>query len=644
MIPELGHVALIVALQLALAQGILGLAGASRAHGGWMAMARGAVVGQLLLVLAGFLALIWSFLVNDFSVMNVADHSSRQLPIEYRFSAAWGSHEGSFLLWTTLMAGWTLAVVLFSRRLPADLVARVVGVMGLLSFCFLAYLLFTSNPFMRLHPPPANGRDLNPLLQDPGMIFHPPLLYMGYVGFSVAFAFAIAALISGRLDAVWARWVRPWTLVAWSFLTLGIMIGSWWAYYELGWGGWWFWDPSENASLMPWLAGTALVHSLVVTERRGALKVWTVFLSLGAFSLSLVGTFLVRSGVLSSVHAFAQDPLRGLFILIFLAIVIGGSLALFARRASVVKAAGEGGATPGDFQPVSRETAILTGNVLLLVALATVLLGTLYPLVLDAFDLGKVSVGPPYFNAVFVPLMVPVLLLLGVAPRLRWRETRMADVVRALRWPALAALLVAGLLPFAFGAFKWQASLGLGLGAWMILATLGGLVARAREAGFLSLSAIGMGFAHAGLAVGVVGIGLVSAYQSESTVSMRQGDHASLGGYEFIFEGATEVPASNYSAMRGTLQLRRDGKAMATLLPEKRMYRTTRTTMTEAAIRYGFLGDVYVALGEPLPGGAWSVQLYIKPFVGWLWAGALFMFVGGWLAALGLRRQGEMKA
>jgi len=443
MIPELGHVALIIALQLALAQGILGLAGASRAHGGWMAMARGAVVGQLLLVLAGFLALIWSFLVNDFSVMNVADHSSRQLPIEYRFSAAWGSHEGSFLLWTTLMAGWTLAVVLFSRRLPADLVARVVGVMGLLSFCFLAYLLFTSNPFMRLHPPPANGRDLNPLLQDPGMIFHPPLLYMGYVGFSVAFAFAIAALISGRLDAVWARWVRPWTLVAWSFLTLGIMIGSWWAYYELGWGGWWFWDPSENASLMPWLAGTALVHSLVVTERRGALKVWTVFLSLGAFSLSLVGTFLVRSGVLSSVHAFAQDPLRGLFILIFLAIVIGGSLALFARRASVVKAAGEGGATPGDFQPVSRETAILTGNVLLLVALATVLLGTLYPLVLDAFDLGKVSVGPPYFNAVFVPLMVPVLLLLGVAPRLRWRETRMADVVRALRWPALAALLVA---------------------------------------------------------------------------------------------------------------------------------------------------------------------------------------------------------
>ena len=395
---------------------------------------------------------------------------------------------------------------------------------------------------------------------------------------------------------------------------------------------------------MPWLAGTALVHSLVVTERRGALKVWTVFLSLGAFSLSLVGTFLVRSGVLSSVHAFAQDPLRGLFILIFLAIVIGGSLALFARRASVVKAAGEGGATPGDFQPVSRETAILTGNVLLLVALATVLLGTLYPLVLDAFDLGKVSVGPPYFNAVFVPLMVPVLLLLGVAPRLRWRETRMADVVRALRWPAVAALLVAGLLPFAFGAFKWQASLGLGLGAWMILATLGGLVARAREAGFLSLSAIGMGFAHAGLAVGVVGIGLVSAYQSESTVSMRQGDRASLGGYEFIFEGATEVPASNYSAMRGTLQLRRDGKAMATLLPEKRMYRTTRTTMTEAAIRYGFLGDVYVALGEPLPGGAWSVQLYIKPFVGWLWAGALFMFVGGWLAALGLRRQGEMKA
>ena len=644
MIPELGHVALILALQLALVQGVSGLVGASRTDPGLMALARGAAVGQLLFVLAGFLALIWSFLVNDFSVMNVADHSSRHLPVEYRFTAAWGSHEGSFLLWTTLMAGWTVAVVHFSRRLPTELVTRVIGVMGLLSFCFLAYILFTSNPFMRLHPPPANGRDLNPLLQDPGMIIHPPLLYMGYVGFSVAFAFAIAALISGRLDQAWARWARPWTLVAWSFLTLGIMVGSWWAYYELGWGGWWFWDPSENASLMPWLAGTALLHSLVVTERRGELKVWTVFLALGAFSLSLVGTFLVRSGVLSSVHAFAQDPLRGLFILVFLAAVIGGSLLLFARRAAVVKSGGQRDGSGAGFKPVSRETAILLGNVLLLAALATVLLGTLYPLVLDAFDLGKVSIGPPYFNTVFVPMMAPVLLLLGIAPRLRWGHNRLATVLGGARWEALAALVLALTVPFAFGGFRWQAALGLGLGAWMILSTVGSLVTRWREAGFLSLSALGMGCAHAGLAIGIIGMGLVSAYQSERTVAMRPGDTATLGTYAFVFKGATEVPASNYSAMRASLELAREGKPLGLLEPEKRLYRSSRTTMTEAAIRYGFLGDVYVALGEPLPGGAWSVQLYVKPFVGWLWAGALLMFAGGVLAALGARRPSEMKA
>jgi cytochrome c-type biogenesis protein CcmF len=638
MIPELGHVALIIALQLALLQGVLGLAGASRANSAWMAMARGAVGGQLLFVLLGFLALIWSFLINDFSVMNVADHSSRYLPVQYRLTAAWGSHEGSILLWATLMAAWTLAVVFFSRSLPAEIVARVIGIMGLLSFCFLAFILFTSNPFMRLHPPPVNGGDLNPLLQDPGMIIHPPLLYMGYVGFSVAFAFAIAALISGRFDEVWVRWVRPWTLVAWSFLTLGIMVGSWWAYYELGWGGWWFWDPSENASLMPWLAGTALLHSLVVTDRRGSFRVWTVFLALGAFSLSLLGTFLVRSGVLSSVHAFAQDPLRGLFILIFLGIVIGGSLLLFAKRAGAVK-------TAGDFKTLSRETALLTGNVLLLAALGTVLLGTLYPLLLDAFDLGKISVGPPYFNTVFVPMMVPILLLLGIAPHLRWQETKLAEVMRGLRWHALAALLVAIAIPFAFGEFKWQAALGLGLAAWMILTTIGGLIARRRTEGSLSVGAFGMGCAHVGLAIGIIGMGLVSAYQSEQTVAMENGDKATLGGYEFVFQGAAEVPGPNYSAMRGTVELGRDGKALATLLPEKRIYVASRMTMTEAAIRYGAFGDIYVALGEPLPGGAWSVQLYIKPFVGWLWVGALFMALGGLLAALGSRsKQAERQA
>lgn len=632
MIPELGHLALIVALQLALLQGVLGLAGAARSHAAWMGMARGAAAGQLLFVATGFLALAWSFLVNDFSVMNVADHSSRFLPVEYRITAAWGSHEGSFLLWTLLMSGWTVAVVLLGRRLPADLHARVIGIMGLLSFFFLAYILFTSNPFMRLHPPPANGSDLNPLLQDPGMIIHPPLLYMGYVGFSVAFAFAIAALISGRLDETWARWVRPWTLMAWAFLTLGIMIGSWWAYYELGWGGWWFWDPSENASLMPWLAGTALLHSLVVAERRGALRVWTVFLALTTFSLSLVGTFLVRSGVLSSVHAFALDPLRGLFILVFLCILIGAALILFARRASAVKAA-------VGFGVVSRESAMLTGNVLLLAALATVFLGTLYPLLLDALDLGKISVGPPYFNSVFVPMMVPVLLLLGIAPWMRWGGENLPGLVRQLRWQAAVAVLVGIVLPFAFGDWRWPAALGSALAAWMMLSTISGLLARHHAAGGLPLSAWGMGCAHIGLAVGIVGMGLVSAYQSEKTVAMQPGDSASLGRYEFVFRGAEEVPASNYSAMRGTLELKTQGWQLEILQPEKRIYRSSKMTMTEAAIRYGIAGDVYVALGEPLPAGGWSVQLYLKPFVGWLWGGALLMALGGLLAALGCRAE-----
>jgi cytochrome c-type biogenesis protein CcmF len=633
MIPELGHVALIVALQLVLLQAVFGLAGASRNNAAWMAMARGAAGGQLLFIFLGFLALAWSFLINDFSVMNVADHSSRQLPVQYRITAAWGSHEGSFLLWTLLLSAWTVAVVILGRKLPADLHGRVIGILGLLSFFFLAYILFTSNPFMRLHPPPANGSDLNPLLQDPGMIIHPPLLYMGYVGFSVAFAFAIAALISGKLDEAWARWVRPWTLLAWVFLTLGIMIGSWWAYYELGWGGWWFWDPSENASLMPWLAGTALLHSLMVTEQRGALRVWTVFLSLLTFALSLVGTFLVRSGVLSSVHAFALDPLRGLFILVFLCILIGASLILFAKRAGAVK-------TAGNFGLVSREAALLTGNVLLLSALGTVLLGTLYPLILDALDFGKISVGPPYFNAVFVPMMAPVLLLLGIAPWLRWGRESLPELLRRVRWQAVAAVLMGGALPFAFEEWRWQAALGLALAAWMILTTLSGLIARRRAAGNLPLSALGMGCAHVGLAVGIIGMGLVTAYQSEKTVAMQPGESASLGRYEFVFRGAEEVPAANYSAMRGVLLLKEEGKLLTTLAPEKRIYRNSQMTMTEAAIRYGFFGDVYVAMGEPLQEGSWSMQLYLKPFVGWLWGGALMMALGGLLAALGGRNKG----
>jgi len=634
MIPELGHLALIIALQLALLQGVLGLAGAARDNPLWMVLARGAAHGQWLFVLLGFLALVWSFLIDDFSVMNVADHSSRHLPLQYRIAAAWGSHEGSFLLWTLLLASWTLAIVMKGRKLPSELHARVIGVLGLLSFCFLAFVLFTSNPFMRLHPPPANGSDLNPLLQDPGMVIHPPLLYMGYVGFSVAFAFAIAALISGKFDEAWAHWIRPWTLTAWTFLTLGIAIGSWWAYYELGWGGWWFWDPSENASLMPWLAGTALVHSLVVTGRSGVLRVWTVFLSLAVFALALLGTFLVRSGVLSSVHSFAQDPLRGLFILVFLGLVVGGSLFMFAKRAGAVKVVSH-------FAVVSREGALLAGNVLLLIALLTVLLGTLYPLVLDALELGKISVGSPYFNAVFVPLMVPVLLLLGVAPWMRWGQEHLAVLLQRLRWQALLALALGGLLPFAAGAWHWQAALGLTLAGWISLSTASGLIQRYRTTAGLPLSAYGMGCAHMGLAIGIAGMGLVSAYQSEKTLAMKPGDSTTLGAYEFVFKGAQEVPEANYSAMRGTLVLNKSGVEVATLLPEKRIYRNSQMPITEAAIRYGFFGDVYVALGEPLADGRWSVQLYLKPFVAWLWGGALFMALGGVLAAVGARRQGS---
>jgi len=633
MIPELGHVALIVALQLALLQCVFGLLGASRENLAWIGMARGAAGGQLLFVAIGFLALVWSFLVNDFSVMNVADHSSRLLPVHYRITASWGSHEGSFLLWTLIMSSWTVAVVIVCRKLPADLLARVIGIMGLLSFCFLAYLLFTSNPFMRLHPPPMDGSDLNPLLQDPGMILHPPLLYMGWVGFSVVYAFAIAALISGKLDAAWARWVRPWALTAWVFLTLGIVVGSWWAYYELGWGGWWFWDPSENASLLPWLAGTALLHSLMVTEQRGALRLWTVFLALAAFALTLLGTFLIRSGVLASVHAFALDPLRGLFILVFLCVLLGASLILFARRVGAVK-------TAGNFGMVSRESALLTGNVMLLAALAAVLLGTLYPLILDALGLGKISVGPPYFNAVFVPLMVPVLLLLGIAPWMRWGQENLAELLPRLRWQATAAVLLGIALPFAFGDWRWQAALGLGLAAWIMLATISGLVARRRAAGALPLSAYGMGCAHVGLAIGVIAMGLVSAYQSERIVAMQPGDSASLGRYEFNFRGVEEVPGANYSAMRGTVLVKREGSLVTTLMPERRIYLISREMMTEAAIRYGFFGDIYVSMGDPLPGGAWSVQLYLKPFVSWLWGGAFFMVLGGLLAALGARNKG----
>ncbi|HUW51745.1 MAG TPA: heme lyase CcmF/NrfE family subunit [Sulfuricella sp.] len=625
MIPELGHFALILALLLALTQSILPLAGAARNAPAWMAVARPAAQAQFLFVAIAFGCLAYSFLVNDFSVLNVAQHSFSRLPPIYRFTATWGSHEGSLLLWTFILALWTLAVTLFSRHLPDDMVARVIGVMGLVSCGFLLFMLTTSNPFIRLLPAALDGSDLNPMLQDPGMVVHPPILYMGYVGFSIAFAFAIAALISGKLDASWARWSRPWTTAAWVFMTLGIMMGSWWAYYELGWGGWWFWDPTENASLMPWLVGTALIHSLAVTEKRGSFKAWTVFLAIAAFSLSLLGTFLVRSGVLSSVHSFATDPARGLFILGFLAVVIGGSLLLFAFRASQVGLGGR-------FALVSRESFLMANNILLLTATASVLLGTLYPLFLDALGLGKISVGAPYFNAVFVPLVTPLLFLIGIGPLARWKQANVPELARRLKWGFAASVVVALLLPLTLGAWKPMVSLGYLLALWIVITVAIGVQARLRTGAGWSANFYGMHLAHFGVAVTVIGITMVSAYETERNVRMNEGDTATLQGYTFLFKGTKNLDGPNYKAARGTLEVSRDGKPVTILYPEKRTYSASGMPFTESAIDYGLTRDLYAALGEPLDGGAWSVRLFHKPFVVWIWIGAVLMALGGLLA------------
>jgi cytochrome c-type biogenesis protein CcmF len=625
MIPELGHFFLILALLLALVQGVLPLIGATRKHAPFMAVARPAAWGQFLFAALAFACLAYSFLTNDFSVTNVARNSYSRLPAIYRFTAAWGSHEGSLLLWVLILGFWTVAVARFSRHLPEDMAARVIGVMGLVSFGFLLFLLTTSNPFLRLLPAPPDGSDLNPLLQDPGMVLHPPMLYMGYVGFSVAFAFAVAALLSGKLDASWARWSRPWTTAAWAFLTLGIMMGSWWAYYELGWGGWWFWDPTENASLMPWLVGTALIHSLAVTEKRGSFKVWTVFLAIGAFSLSLLGTFLVRSGVLSSVHAFATDPARGLFILAFLVVVIGGSLLLFAFRASHVGLGGR-------FALVSRESMLLANNVLLLAATGAVLLGTLYPLFIDALGLGKLSVGPPYFNSVFIPLVAPILFLTGLGPLARWKQASLPALAVRLKWALAVSAVVAVLLPFTWSGWNAMVALGLWLALWIAASASVNVAARLRGNGGWSASFYGMNLAHLGVAVMVVGITLVSAYGSERNMRMAADDSATMQGYTFRFKGVTAVEGPNYQAARGTLEVTRNGRPLAVLHPEKRRYHASGMPMTEAAIDYGFTRDLYVALGEPLDDGAWSVRLFHKPFVSWLWIGSILMALGGALA------------
>ena len=651
MIPELGHFALILALVVSLLQGVLPIVGAHRNRMAWIAFARPAAQVAALLISFAFGCLTWAFVANDFSVTYVANHSNSLLPIQYRISGVWGGHEGSLLLWVLMLTWWALAVTFFSRQLPEAMVARVVGTLGLVSAGFLLFILFTSNPFDRLLPGAPEGRDLNPLLQDPGLVIHPPLLYMGYVGFSVAYAFAVAALLSGQLDAAWARWSRPWTTAAWIFLTLGIAMGSWWAYYELGWGGWWFWDPVENASFMPWLVGTALVHSLAVTEKRGSFKNWTVLLAISAFSLSLLGTFLVRSGVLTSVHAFATDPKRGIFILAFLVIVIGASLVLFAWRAPKVGLGGR-------FGLLSRESLLLTNNVLLVVACASVLLGTLYPLLIDALGLGKISVGPPYFDAVFVPLMVPVLFLVGVGPFARWKEASITELARALRWAFVAAAIVAIVMPFLYGSWKPLTALGLLLAAWIVFAGTLNFIERvqATRAGGSFFTGMmrqprhffGMHTAHVGVAVFVVGVTMVSTYQEEKDVKMAPGDTVAVAGFEFRFNGVRQVNGPNYTALAGDFDLAREGKPLRKMHPEKRTYQSSAMPMTEAAIDAGLFRDLYVSLGEPIdrlkPEGEWAVRVYHKPFVDWIWGGCVLMAIGGLIAILDRRYRVKSRA
>ena len=630
MLPELGHFALIVALFVALALATLPIIGAARNDATWMALARPAAQAQFIFVAIAFIALMASFANNDFSVLNVASNSNTELPLAYRIAATWGSHEGSMLLWVFMLSGWTVAVSLLSARLPLAMVARVLGVMGFVSVGFLLFILLTSNPFARLSPPALDGRDLNPLLQDPGMVIHPPMLYMGYVGFAVAFAFAVAALLSGRFDAAWARWSRPWTTAAWMFLTVGIALGSWWAYYELGWGGWWFWDPVENASFMPWLAGTALIHSLAVAEKRGAFKAWTVLLAIAAFSLSLMGTFLVRSGVLTSVHAFATDPARGVFILTFLGVVIGGSLALFGWRAASVGFAGR-------FDRFSRETLLLGNNVLLVAATGAVMLGTLYPLALDALGLGKISVGAPYFEAVFVPLMAPVILLMAAAPLARWKSASLPEVAAWLKWPALCSVAAALLLPWAAGRFSAGVVFGLFLAAWVFSSIAVLLVQRSRGGAAqltrASRSFWGMVLAHAGIGIFVVGVTMVRGYETERDVKMSFGEHVDVAGYRFTLRGVQEVSGPNYVAARGDVEVRRvEGGTPFTMAPEKRLYKVQQMPMTEAAIDSGLTRDLYVSLGEALDEKTWTVRVYHKPFIDWIWGGAFVMALGGLLA------------
>lgn len=641
MIPELGQFALVLALCLSIVQIVFPLLGAHTGRRDWMALARPAAAGQFVFVGLAFAVLAYAFLTDDFSVRFVAMHSNTALPDAYKFAAVWGGHEGSLLFWSAVLAIWTLGVAAASRAQPEAFTSRVLGVLGIVSAGVLLFTLFTSNPFDRLLPAPSDGNDLNPLLQDPAMVVHPPMLYIGYVGMSVPFAFAVAALLTGRLDRDWARWTRPWAVTAWVFLTVGIALGSWWAYYELGWGGWWFWDPVENASFMPWLMGTALLHSLAVTEKRGIFKSWTVLLAIAAFSLSLLGTFLVRSGVLISVHAFASDPTRGLFILGLLTVISGGALALYAVRARLMVA--EGG-----FKLVSREAFLLANNILLVIATGAVLFGTLYPLFLDALGLGKISVGPPYFNLVFLLPMLPLAALLGIGMHSAWKRTNGSALKRRLKWPAICAVALGLIVPIVvYGGASVMTVVGLTIGLWVIasalLDPLGRLLRRGQGMP-MSRAHWGMVLAHLGVGLFVVGATVTSAYNLETDRSARPGDRWETGGYEFVFREIREVTGPNFEAFEGEFELRRDGELVAVLTPQKRIYRVQRNPMTEAAIDGRLHRDVFIALGESLGGGAWSLRVQVKPMIRLIWYGAIIMALGGLLAATDRRYRKTARA
>ncbi|ATG73228.1 heme lyase NrfEFG subunit NrfE [Zobellella denitrificans] len=634
MIPEIGQFTLILALAATVILSIYPMLGAARGNVSMMLLARPLAYAQFGFLLVSFLCLTWAFIEHDFTVLYVASNSNSLLPLEYRISAVWGAHEGSLLLWVLILAGWTAAVARFSRALPLEAVARVLSVMGMVGIGFLLFVLLTSNPFERTLPYfPVDGRDLNPLLQDPGLIFHPPMLYMGYVGFSVAFAFAIASLMTGKLDAAWARWSRPWTMAAWIFLTLGIALGSWWAYYELGWGGWWFWDPVENASFMPWLAGTALIHSLAVTEKRATFKAWTVLLAILAFSLSLLGTFLVRSGVLVSVHAFASDPTRGLFILVFLMLVVGSSLLLYAIKGAEVR-------SHGKHELASRETMLLGNNIVLMAGLVVVLIGTLLPLVHKELGLGSISIGAPFFNSLYAWLIIPFALLLGAGPLFRWRRQQMKEVNGKLLF-ALAVSVVLGLgLPWWFAEnFEIWAAVGIGLGVFIVVTSLQETWIRATHKHSFGVGVRKLGnshwamiLGHVGLAVSIIGIACTQIYSIERDVRMSKGDSVTFAGYTFTFEGTRRADGPNYEGFKGVIGVAKNGRPLTELRAEKRMYVVQRMPMTEAAINAGFTRDLYAALGEELNDGAWAVRLYYKPFVRWIWFGAVLMSIGGAIA------------